>query len=242
MKEIYRIDDNIFYHTKWQDRSDEQKFKQSIILPKNTYSPWLQDAEFLKVYEKAKNNTLLDVFRSYELWDLAKQFNKKEGDIIEVGVWRGGSALFLSEGVKENENFYLCDTFEGVVKATEKDNKYIGGEHSDTSLDTVKDLFSASGISNYTICKGIFPDETGHLVTSTKVKICHIDVDVYQSAKEIFLWVYPKLTVGAVVIFDDFGFAACEGITALVYEIIENYPEFIKIYNINGHAILIKTS
>lgn len=242
MKEIFRIDDNVFYHTKWQDRSHEQKFKQSIILPKNTYSPWLEDSDFLQMYKEAKNNTLLDIYRSYELYDFAKQYYKKEGDIIEIGVWRGGSALFLSQGVKENENFYLCDTFEGVVKATEKDNKYIGGEHSDTSVDTVKNLFSVLGISNYTICKGIFPDETSHHITSDKIKICHIDVDVYQSAKEIFLWVHPKLAIGAAVIFDDFGFAACEGITTLVYEIIENYPEFIKIYNINGHAILIKTS
>lgn len=242
MKEIYRVDNNIFYHLQWEDRSDQQKFSQFPIFPKNTYSPWLQNTEFIELFNQIKNNTLLDIYRSYELWDLAKQYYKRDGDILEIGVWRGGSGLLLSQGVKENELLYLCDTFEGVVKATEKDNKYVGGEHADTSEEIVHKLLSNSKVSNYKICKGIFPEDTEHLIPSEKIKICHIDVDVYQSAKEIFDWVYPKLINGAAVIFDDYGFAACEGITQLVHEIMNDYPHFIKIYNVNGHALLIKIS
>ncbi|MDM1547549.1 MULTISPECIES: TylF/MycF/NovP-related O-methyltransferase [Empedobacter] len=241
MKEIFRIDDNIFYHSKWQDRSASQKFKHSLILPINTYSPWNGDSDFVSAYEKAKNNTLLDIYRCYELWDLAKQYSNKDGDILEVGVWRGGSSLLLASADNGKGHVFLCDTFSGVVKASDKDSIYKGGEHADTSEEEVKQLFATAGISNYSICKGIFPDESEQNVTSEKFKICHIDVDVYQSAKDIFEWVHPKLIKGGAVIFDDYGFAACEGITTLVHDIISEYQNYIKIYNINGHAILIKT-
>jgi O-methyltransferase len=77
-------------------------------------------------------------------------------------------------------------------------------------------------------------------LTESSVKICHIDVDVYQSAKDIFTWVWPRLIPGGVVIFDDFGFGACEGITQLVNEITSENPQIRRIYNINGHGILFK--
>lgn len=239
MKEIYKVDNHIFYHIKWEDRSAQQKFKHGPIFPINTYSPWDGDEEFKLAYEAIKGHTLLDVYRCFELWDLSKQFSSTEADILEIGVWRGGSALILAKNNSKG-NIYLCDTFEGVVKAGEMDAVYKGGEHADTSVDIVQGLLNENGISNYIICKGIFPDETADLVSTDKIKICHIDVDVYQSAKDIFEWVYPKLISGGVVIFDDYGFAACEGITTLVNEICETYPDLLKFYNLNGHGLLIK--
>ncbi|MEY4573394.1 MAG: hypothetical protein RLZ10_2684 [Bacteroidota bacterium] len=240
MKEIFRINDNIFYHTKWKDKSESQKFRHSIILPRNTYSPWEEEIDFIEAYNSAKDHTLLDKFRCFELWEIAKQYSAKEGDIIEVGVWRGGSSLIMAKACKEKGKMYLCDTFSGVVKAGEEDSFYKGGEHADTSVEIVTKLFNSNGISNYKICKGIFPEDTSDEIDSDKIKICHIDVDVYQSAKDIFNWVYPRLLSGGIIIFDDYGFAACEGITTLVHELLEKYQDLIKIYNINGHGLLIK--
>lgn len=240
MEEIFRVDDHIFYHSKWTDKSASQKYRHTLIFPKNTYSPWEGDKKFIEVYEAAKNHTLLDKFRCFELWDLARQYANVAGDILEVGVWRGGSSLILAKANQDNGTTFLCDTFVGVVKAGKEDSVYKGGEHDDTSEEIVNDLLVANGVRNYAICKGIFPEETAHMISSDKIKICHIDVDVYQSAKDIFEWVYPKLISGGMVIFDDYGFAACEGITTLVHELTETYPDLIKIYNLNGHGILIK--
>lgn len=243
MKEIYSIDKNKFYHAVWEDRSAAQQYKQSMLFPKNTYSPWLGDENFLNYYNQIKDShTLVDVYRCYELWALAKQYANKEGDILEVGVWRGGTGLLLAKGSSETTQIFLCDTFEGVVKATENDSVYKGGEHADTSMDIVNALLQKNNTSNVTILKGIFPEETAHEIENRTFKICHIDVDVYQSAKDIFAWVWKKLVVGGVVVFDDYGFAACEGITTLVNELALEYSNSLKIYNINGHGILIKLS
>ena len=136
----------------------------------------------------------------------------------------------------------MCDTFEGVAKAGEKDNQYKGGEHADTSIEIVEKLMQQQGISDYHILKGIFPDVNAELVESQKFKICHIDVDVYESAKDIFNWVWPRMIAGGVVVFDDYGFAACAGITRLVNELAAITPDAFFVHNINGHGLLIKTA
>jgi O-methyltransferase len=37
-------------------------------------------------------NTFVDVYRLYELWQVLEQVAHLDGDILEVGVWRGGQA------------------------------------------------------------------------------------------------------------------------------------------------------
>jgi len=240
MKVIYSFDNNIFYHTKWEDRSVDQKFTHSLIFPKNTYSPWKSDPGFLEIYNQIQGNTLVDQFRCFELWHIALQLKKMKGDILEIGVWRGGTGAVLAKASGSDTMVFLCDTFEGVVKAGKNDNIYTGGEHSDTSSETVIALMKKMDIENYRIVKGIFPDESGNQVNVNVIKLCHIDVDVYESAKDIFEWVWPKIAIGGIVIFDDYGFAACEGITTLVNELTLSREDALMIYNINGHGHLVK--
>jgi O-methyltransferase len=73
---------------------------------------------------------------------------------------------------------YLADTFTGVVKAGEADSNYKGGEHSDTAMETIKSLLTTSHVENYTILKGIFPEETAKQIGHSQIRFCHIDVDV----------------------------------------------------------------
>src|SRR5450631_2109306 len=92
---------------------------QSRIFPNATYSPWLSDLEFISIFSKIGENTLVDVYRCYELWTLARQLEHVEGNILEVGVWRGGTGALISAAVKAfgSKKVYLADTFKGVVKA-----------------------------------------------------------------------------------------------------------------------------
>lgn len=238
MKEIFKVDNNYFYHVKWEDRSHIQRFKHSIILPKNTYSPWSEDEDFIETFKIIQNNTLVDIYRCYSLWSLSKQLKDIKLPMIEIGVWRGGTSYILAKN-NPNNKVYLCDTFEGVVKATNEDTVYKGGEHSDTSEDIVNELLK--DFTNTEIVKGIFPETATKEMEDSEFKLCHIDVDVYQSAKDIFEWVWSKIIVGGIVVFDDYGFAACEGITKLVNEIVQHHKDLIFSYNLCGHAIIVKT-
>ena len=133
------------------------------------------------------------------------------------------------------------DTFSGVVKAGAKDGAYRGGEHADTSLDIVNDLASRMGLANIETLIGIFPEETGERIADHRFALCHIDVDVYQSGLDVLEWVWPRVPVGGVVVYDDYGFATCDGITRLVNE---RYVQrgAVTLHNLNGHAVVIKTN
>jgi len=240
MRKLFSIGRYHFFSKKWKDKSSFYRYRHFYNLPTATYSPWMQDEEFKKTYESSKKNTLVDIYRCYELWSLIKQTNKLNGDVIEIGVWRGGTGSLLAKAASKETTVFLCDTFSGVVKAGSKDNQYFGGEHSDTSVDVVNQLFNELKISNFSILKGIFPDETGKSIENRKFRFCHIDVDVYQSAKDIFSWAWERLVTGGVVVFDDYGFAACEGITDLVNNELASREDLIMLHNLNGHAILIK--
>ncbi|HZM05602.1 MAG TPA: TylF/MycF/NovP-related O-methyltransferase [Candidatus Saccharimonadales bacterium] len=105
-----------------------------------------------------------------------------------------------------------------------------------TSEHLVRDLLAGFGLSKFTILRGIFPDETGSKIEHIKLKLCHIDVDVYQSARDIFTWAWPRLLVGGIMVFDDYGFRGCEGVTSLVNELKGQGLRVI--YNLNGHAVI----
>lgn len=72
-------------------------------------------------------------------------------------------------------------------------------------------------------------------------KVIHYSVDVYSSAKDVVEWALPRLSLGSVLIFDDYGFFGCEGVTKYCDEFREN-SKFRFIHNLNGHAVFIKVS
>jgi O-methyltransferase len=217
--------------------------RHAEVFPDATYSPWLADEEFDCVYRVIRAHTLVDIYRCYELWQLISEAAKLPcGDLIEIGVWRGGTGALIAKqcqlaGIEAL--VYLCDTFQGVVKASSRDVAYVGGEHADTSQAAVLELIRALQLDSVRILEGIFPDDTGHLLSGRLFRFCHIDVDVYDSAKDILNWVWPRLVPGGMVVYDDYGFYSCVGITRLVNE-ERVKPDRLVIHNLNGHAVVIK--
>jgi hypothetical protein len=134
---------------------------------------------------------------------------------------------------------HLCDTFCGVVKAGSKDKGYRGGEHHNTSRKAVKNLAGNLMLKNVRIYPGVFPEETGKNFSSARIRLLHIDVDVYESAKDSVEFLWDHIPAGGVIVFDDYGFVGCEGVTAYVDE-IRNRRGARFIHNLNGHGIIIK--
>ncbi len=86
---------------------------------------------------------------------------------------------------------------------------------------------------------GIFPDQTGALINHVRLRLVHIDVDVYQSARDVFDWAWARLVMGGVVVFDDYGFARCAGVTRLGNELAAR-PDGLFIHNLNAQAVVVK--
>jgi O-methyltransferase len=229
-------------HPSTADKTDQTSI-YGVVSPQATYRPWTKDSEFQRVYSAIRSSTLVDEYRCFELWNLVEQSAKLErGALIEIGAWRGGTgALIGAQAVKcgIEDPVYLCDTFKGVVKAGPMDSAYEGGEHSDTTLQAVEELLRRMSLRNVRILSGIFPDETGDDVADNEFRFCHVDVDVYLSAKDIVDWVWHRMVRGGIIVFDDYGFYSCDGITKYV-ESHMNTSDRIFMHNLNGHAVVIK--
>ncbi len=241
----YKIYTNNFnvYHTYAYELFDNGSYEE--LKPSCTYAPWNDDESFQKTYRMIRNHTFVDKYRCYELWTLVDQVKHLEGAMIEIGVWKGGTGALLAKKAELSgfkDNVYLCDTFNGIVKAGEKDNHYRGGEHSDTSAEIVRSLVEdVFQLKNVRILKGVFPDETAHLIDDKRFRLCHIDVDVYQSSKEIVDWIWDKMPIGGVIVFDDYGYCGCTGVTKYVEERMNDRDKLV-VHNLNGHALIIKTT
>lgn len=217
---------------------NNKKFEQLSLNDKLYYAPWADD-EFQSVFTDVKDRTLLNQYRSYGLWEAVSQTSNITGDILEVGTFQGGSGVLMAKRAKdvsENSEIILCDTFEGVVKASDRDARYEGGEYRQTSKKDVKKLASRLNVE-VNVLEGIFPDETGSQIENKTFKLCHIDVDVYKSAKGTLEWVWPRLAEGGVVIFDDY--FVTTGVADAVDEKRKKSDRVI-FYNLNGQAVMVK--
>jgi len=215
-----------------------------IIITESSWSPWRSDPNFVGVYRQIKPFTLVDEMRLYELWHLTQELAAVDGDILEVGVWRGGSGCLIaaeSQRTGSAARVFLCDTFSGVVKAGDDDPIYSGGEHADTSAELVRSLASHLKLENVVVLTGIFPDETGSTIEDRQFKLCHLDLDVYESTRTAAEWLWPRLIEGGVVVVDDYGGDGMDGVRRAVGEIAAEFG-CRTIYNLNGHAVLIKAT
>jgi O-methyltransferase len=224
-------------------RSNQLGHPHAAITPSATYSPWYNDVLFMATFQRIQGLTLVDIYRCWELWTLLRQSRHVPGDIIEIGVWRGGTAAILGRArdvFAGDKQLYLCDTFSGMVKTSDKDEHYTGGEHSETNTLLVQGALTLADVDDAHILEGIFPDETGHFIPEEgRFAFCHIDVDVYESAKDVLEYLWPRVSPNGIVVFDDFGFETCSGIAALVEE-YRNASDRLTIHNLNGHAIFVK--
>jgi O-methyltransferase len=214
----------------------------ALVVPPATYAPWNVDQDFARTYEQIREHTLVDVYRCYELWSLTRELAHVPGALIEVGVWRGGTGAIVAKSAALagiGDCVYLCDTFCGVPKAGERDPVYRGGEHADTSRASVEALIGKLGLSNVAIAAGVFPDETAREVRADRFRFAHIDVDTYRSAKDCVEYLWPRMSAGAVVVFDDYGFDGLRGVREYADE-LRGKPDRLFVHNLNGHGLLIK--
>ena len=84
------------------------------------------------------------------------------------------------------------------------------------------------------------PIKLRHFINVPKIRFCHIDVDVYRSARDISEWIWGRLVIGGMIVYDDYGFVGCvDGVTKYIEEQIYLKDRLI-IHNLNGHAVVIK--
>lgn len=150
------------------------------------------------------------------------------GAVVEVGVYKGGSAFFLSAAAElQSRPVFLYDTFTGIPHRTDIDSHRIG-DFSDTSADDVQ-----RAIPYATVVQGVFPASA---VPMPPVAVAHLDCDQYQSVLEAVRYLLPRMVPGGLIWFDDVPCLA--GATQAVSELF--HPHEL-LYGKGGKAYVLVT-
>jgi hypothetical protein len=145
---------------------------------------------------------------------------KVEGDIAEVGVFRGGSARVICEA-KGDRALHLFDTFEGLPEPGSNDSAFRKGQYQ-CSLESVQSFLL--GFPNLYFYKGYFPG-TGGPIKDRSFSFVHLDVDLYKSTLEALQFFYPRMNLGALLISHDY--VEFPGVRQAFEEFFDSKPETV---------------
>lgn len=150
---------------------------------------------------KSESDMLQSYNEAYQIYMAVKNTTKINGDIAEVGTYRGGSAKLICEA-KGNKSLHLFDTFNGLPDLCSIDNpkRYHKGKCS-ASMEGVKNYLRR--YSNVYIYKGLFPS-TAESIKNKKFSFIHLDVDLYESTKASLEFFYPRMSPGGIIISHDY--------------------------------------
>jgi O-methyltransferase len=200
------------------------------------------EKEFIATHVQVKNKTMTSQERQYALFKAVEYIEKNniEGDIVECGVWKGGSSMLIAQTLKNKDDFtrtlYLYDTFAGMSEPTEKDKTAHSGlpawgrwnerqledknEWDYASLSEVKKNMESVGYPNGKVLyvQGKV-EETIPKTIPEKIALLRLDTDWYESTKHELEYLFPKLVPGGILIIDDYGH--WEGARAAVDEYLK---------------------
>lgn len=180
-------------------------------------------AEEISLINSVRKFTLTPPERMYSLHHAIRYLvqNGIEGDIVECGVWRGGSMMVAAKTLLQlgdtSRQLWLYDTFEGMnapseydgTKASAKFNKRKISDDSSTwvsvPLDDVTKNVSSTGypLERMTFVKGKV-EETLPGTMPEKIALLRLDTDWYASTLVELNHLFPRLVPGGVLIIDDY--------------------------------------
>ncbi|MFJ8711255.1 TylF/MycF/NovP-related O-methyltransferase [Streptomyces anulatus] len=179
------------------------------------------------------------------------------GDIVECGVWRGGSMqacarTLLSVGETERD-LYLFDTYEGMTPPTAEDlrrdgrsaQELLDAQGKDRPIWAVASLEDVkAGFENVP-----YPKEHVHYVQGRvedtvpaqapeQISILRLDTDWYASTKHELEHLYSRLVPGGVLLIDDYGY--WQGSRQAVDEFLDKTGERLLLLRMDEGRIAVK--
>ena len=192
----------------------------------------INDSVFVDILKTCFTNCMSVQFRwiepMYGLYTNIKYIVEHDipGDIVECGVWRGGmmqlAALTLKHLGDESRNLYLYDTFDGMPEPEDHDLNWDGLSAKSTwqtftdagkkwgfggTLEQVRSTMLSTEYpqDKLVFVQGMVEDTIPGTIPET-ISILRLDTDLYSSTRHELVELYPKLSVGGVLVIDDYGY------------------------------------
>ena len=198
-------------------------FEDALITTHN--HDFVNDPGFRKAYERglkaAGGRDWHNQWRVYiALW-VARMCSKLEGDFVECGVNYGFTSSAIMDQLqwdKLGKHFWLIDSFSGIdeKQATDEEKKRGAIETSETNkrsgfynsdVERCRANFSEWKMAH--VVQGWIPDCL-NLITSSKIAFMHIDLNSVTPEIQAFKCFLPKLSRGAFVLLDDYGYSGAD--------------------------------
>lgn len=176
---------------------------------------------FREHYIRCSRFTMTSIERMYGL-HLAAQYIARApvaGDVVECGVWRGGSAMLAALTLLDEQDprqLWLYDTFEGMPEPGEYDRTSTGQPAAErytreerwayAPLAEVKTNIAGTGYpaERVTYVAGKV-EETIPGLAPKRIALLRLDTDWYESTRHELDHLWDRLSPGGVLIVDDYG-------------------------------------
>ncbi len=190
------------------------------------HSDLRRDQSFMELYERCQPFTMTSIERMYGLYQAVRYIvhHQIPGDLIECGVWRGGStmlcALTLLQLHDTTRTIHLYDTFEGMTPPQAQDVDFRGQSADDVlekldptgdqsgiaPLDEVRATMKQTGYPEDKLIyqKGRVEDTIPQSAPPT-LALLRLDTDWYESTRHELQHLFPRLSPGGILILDDYG-------------------------------------
>jgi len=161
-----------------------------------------------------KPYTLVSPKRLLNLVELAERVERNQlpGDLVECGVYNGGSAAIIAHvatASRMDRKVWLFDSFQGMPHPTIEDGEaavdYAGEVVGD--LNKVRAVLTKVGadMRRVHIVEGWF-QETFRSVDIDKIALLNLDVDWYESIRLCLEKFFDHVVTGGFINLDDYGY------------------------------------
>lgn len=158
---------------------------------------------------KSASFSVIDQSRLELIARCATRQVKSAGDFIELGVFRGGSAILLASIIKQyhaRRTLHLLDSWQGLPDLGDEDLGAVvkEGQFSQSSEDAVRARLDNMQLLE--VCKtyrGWVEDTLPAL--EGPFSFVHLDLDLYKPTSFALSWLLPRMIDDGEIIIDDYG-------------------------------------
>jgi predicted O-methyltransferase YrrM len=188
---------------------EKSAFKLKEKISSTQFDPVIQEE---LIFYKENHYKLEDSQQPHDVASLLQFIQETEnldGDILELGTYKGGNAIMLAHFLKKigsKKRVYACDTFSGLPYEDKfSSTKNAKGMCSDTDYESVKKKIQEYNVDDKIILiKGLFEETLQKELADHKFSLVFEDCDLYDASKFCLNFIYPNIVQDGIMAFDNY--------------------------------------
>ena len=180
---------------------------------------WWKDRGFNDYLSRFDEQNGMNTDRRWMMYQLLRLTADVAGDTAECGVFNGAGSYLIanfntnlqnSKSAEYKRNHCMFDSFAGLSEPSKVDGKF--WKAGDMTCPEKQVGENLKNFNNLLFYPGWIPERFIE-VEKKQFSFVHIDVDLFQPTFDSLQFFYPRMSVGGIILCDDYGFTSCPGAT-----------------------------